>query len=384
MGGLKEIVFEAKRETYCVEETMIGGIIIPLIKIYSYDVYIYGGGKDISSIISYCWACGIEIKGILDNDRKKSGKLILDKVPVIFPDELHACDSSKTFALINTIYFAGLEQQRIMGKLYNAGITKFYALNDYDKWQMKAQSYEWTDSERIDFYREHIDELECSYEALYDNASKQIMLEYIRAYCQFGVYSLPECDGNVKYFYGKKTDDKYEELYSHLDDEVWINCGSSLGDNIFQYFANGLDAHMVYAFEADAKTYKMLCANLEYLPEKYRNKVTAINNFINNKTDFGAILGDHRKITLINADIEGNELELLKNMNIIIKQDRPVLAICAYHKPSDLTELFKYINETVNDYIFVLRKYMASFGSSNRTAELVLYAIPKERSIVEK
>lgn len=41
MGGLKEIVFEAKRETYCVEETMIGGIIIPLIKIYSYDVYIY-------------------------------------------------------------------------------------------------------------------------------------------------------------------------------------------------------------------------------------------------------------------------------------------------------------------------------------------------------
>lgn len=379
--NLRQIVFSKTRDICCVEQTQIGGIIIPLIKMKNYDVYIYGAGKDISSILLYFWTASIQIKGIIDCDKNKSGKYVLNEVPIIHPNEMSICNQDNTIAIINTKYFTGLEQQEILQCLRNKGIEKFYPLNEYDKWQMFAQSYNWTDSERIDYYRNHFFELEKSYEMLYDTESKNIMMEYIRAYTQMGVYKLEEIDGSVKYFFGKKKEDTYEKLYTHLENEVWINCGSSIGDNIFQYFANGLNAEIIYAYEADKEAYRNLCNNLKYLPDEYKKKVKTVNEYIDGSTEFKKELKD-KKVTLINADIEGGELSLLYNIRNIIKKDRPVLAICAYHKASDLVDLIQFLNDLVEDYVYMLRKYMASFGSANRTAELVLYAIPKERKIM--
>ena len=42
------------------------------------------------------------------------------------------------------------------------------------------------------------------------------------------------------------------------------------------------------------------------------------------------------RITLINADIEGSEMDMLKELEKIIKRDRPVLAISVYHKKEDV------------------------------------------------
>ncbi len=42
------------------------------------------------------------------------------------------------------------------------------------------------------------------------------------------------------------------------------------------------------------------------------------------------------RITLINADIEGFEMDMLKKLEKIIKRDRPVLAISVYHKKEDV------------------------------------------------
>lgn len=382
--NLREIVYGIKRERCFTDATTIGGIIFPLIKINHYDVYVYGGGADISSVILYFWNFGIEVKGIIDSDLQKDGKLILDKVSIIHPcNIMKKFNSEKTIAIINTIYFTGLEQNEIVNILFELGITKFYALNDDEKEIMKVHSTPWRDSGRIDYYREHIGELEDTYNSLYDMESRDIMLEYIRVYMQFGTYSLRQCDSMVKYFWGGKTDEKYEEIYEHLENEVWINCGSCNGDNIFWYFANGFMAKRIFAYEADSKTYEVLCKNLEYLPDKYKNRVTTVNSFIDSETDFKEVIGEE-KITLINADIEGGELDLLKSMSDIIRKDRPVLALCAYHKASDLTELPHYIRTIVEDYDLVLRKYESGIWSIGRTSELVLYAIPRERNKVIK
>ena len=42
------------------------------------------------------------------------------------------------------------------------------------------------------------------------------------------------------------------------------------------------------------------------------------------------------RITLINADIEGFEMDMLKELEKIIKRDRPVLAISVYLKKEDV------------------------------------------------
>lgn len=375
--SLKDVIYSNKRERIYTESTTIGGIICPLIKMEDWDVYIYGAGTDISSVVSYFLNLGIDIKGILDSDPRKDGEKILDKVPVMFPPKItEKFDSEKTFVIINTIYFKGIEQYEILCLLRELGITKFYELAELEKNEIKAKPHPRVDIGRLDYYRGHVAALQKTYDGLYDSYSKEIMLEFIRAYVEFGTYKLEQCSSEKKYFFGQKQDGEREELYKHLKEEVWINCGSNNGDTIFWYFANELQAKAVYAYEANEKIFGRLVKNIEYLPAHYRANIHLIKEFINEQTNWKRI---RDKITLINADVEGGELDLLESLRNIIAADRPVLAICVYHKPSDLVEIPDYIRSVVDDYYFVLRKYESNVDNVRRTAELVLYAIPQER-----
>lgn len=380
-NNLKTIIFGNKRERMYIEEMTIGGIIIPLIKLKHYKVIMYGCIRDISSIVLFFWNNGCEISAIIDKDEKKTGTKVLGKVPVVSVKEMenYVEKGENTFCVINIADFTGMAQMGIVNLLLSVNITQFYHLNEYDKAQIRAYSYEWCECGRIEYYRKNADRLVQFYNFLQDEESRKILMEYIRVYMECGVYALPQCDGRVKYLYGKKLENnQYEELYKHSEDEVWVNCGANIGDSIFIYFSQNLKAKKVYAFEGDKKIFMNLKMNLEYLPSLYQEKISAMNEFINEETNFDKIMGKE-KITLINADIEGNELELVKSMSSRIKKDRPVLALSAYHKAEDLTDLPEYINSIVDDYIFILRKYEASLYSYNRAAELVLYAIPSER-----
>lgn len=375
--NLRDVIYGKKRERLYTETTMIGGIVCPLLKMNDWDVYIYGAGNDIDEVVLYFWGLGIQIKGIFDSDEKKSGGGVMDEVPIIYPNGVqNKFDPEKTFVIINTGYFQGIEQCEIINTLGRLGIKKFYSINDSEREQIKVQQI-WSNTNRITFYREHIDEMEMAYHLLYDKKSKEIMTEFVRAYMEIGAYSLKQCNGSFKYFWGEGEDGSKEKLYRHLEDEVWINCGSCNGDTIFWYFANELMAKSVYAYEADELTYISLRKNLQYLPSEFREKVHPINEFINEKTNWSILNGE--KVTLINADIEGGELDLLKSMKDIITLHRPVLAICAYHRADDLIEIPKYIEKITKGYKFVLRKYEASALNVRRVSELVLYAIPEER-----
>ncbi|MDE5820324.1 MAG: hypothetical protein K2N41_05555 [Lachnospiraceae bacterium] len=379
---LEKVIFEKKHKHRYVEEMMIGGIIIPLIQMNGYHTYIYGAGKGIEEVVSYLWYNDIKIEAIIDNDPNKRGKVICDSIPVIHTTELKEIkDCDKVFVIINTVFFAGLGQMQIANTLFEAGIKNFYAIDEKEKPNMRAYVYNWVDKGRKTYYREHYDALCHTYEQLYDDKSREVMLEYIRAYMQADSYNLPSCDGRVKYFFGENHEeqtDHYEGLYIHNEDEVWVNCGSNIGDSIFLYFANGLNAKNIYAFEGNRSNYMELCSNLRFLPPAYQDKVITVNQFIDKHTNFDKVLGND-KITLLNADIEGNELELLEAMSERIKADRPVIAVCAYHKAEDLLELPRFIEENLEKYECVLRKYESSIGNWKRTAELVLYAIPRER-----
>lgn len=379
---LRDTILTMKQERCYVEEKTLGGIIIPLIKMWGYDVYIYGAGGGIAPIVLYLWNNNINISAIIDKDEMKSGKMILDTIPVIHCNnlKLHVKYPQKTFVLINTSYFYGIEQMEIIKLITDAGIDKIYEISSSEKQEIKLYRSVEVDEGRIEYYREHITELEETLDILGDRDSKEIMIEFIRAYMECGIYHLPQCDSRVKYLYGKKLSnpEKNEVLYKHLDKEVWINCGSNIGDTIFQFFANGLSADKIFAFEGNEKNFSRLSDNLQYLPPKYSDIVEPVCEFVNENTDFKKCLKG-KKVTLINADIEGAELELLRNMMPVIQNNRPVLAICAYHRPNDLTEMIAYLSDSLANYHFILRKYESGIVNVKMTAELVLYAIPIER-----
>lgn len=75
------------------------------------------------------------------------------------------------------------------------------------------------------------------------------------------------------------------------------------------------------------------------------------------------------KVTFIKLDVEGAEYQALKGAENQIKQNRPKLAVCVYHKPGDIIEIPRLILEMNPKYRLYLRHY------SLNEWETVLYAI---------
>jgi FkbM family methyltransferase len=75
-----------------------------------------------------------------------------------------------------------------------------------------------------------------------------------------------------------------------------------------------------------------------------------------------------KPVTFIKADIEGFELDMLRGAKETIKAHKPDLAICVYHKMSDLWEIPRYVNYLVPEYRLYLRHHHHDYS------ETVLYA----------
>jgi hypothetical protein len=74
-------------------------------------------------------------------------------------------------------------------------------------------------------------------------------------------------------------------------------------------------------------------------------------------------------------DIEGAEPGALSGAFDTIRQARPILAVCAYHKNEHLWTLPAIIHAALADYRISLRRY------AEECWETVYYAIPPERVI---
>lgn len=221
------------------------------------------------------------------------------------------------------------------------------------------------------FIRENIDRLERVYELFSDDESKSTFVEILRAYR----------DGD---FYRRDVHsqtDKYFECYEKRTDEHLVNCGSATGDTIVKYVMNGYPFEAIYAFEGDKKQFKKLNKNLRMLDKGIRDRIYTYNKFIgtDSSEDKFDVLFNNKKVTLINMDIEGAEMAVLGGAKRIIHDQRPVLAICAYHRLVDLYEIPEFVQSTCDEYVFYLRKYAAAHPGE--LGEFVYYCVPKERII---
>ncbi len=87
--------------------------------------------------------------------------------------------------------------------------------------------------------------------------------------------------------------------------------------------------------------------------------VTTLDNILKN-----------RPVTFIKMDIEGGEIDALNGSRNIINEQKPVLAICVYHKFNDIFDIPLLIKSFGINYKYYLRHY------SNYVSETVLYAVP--------
>jgi len=93
--------------------------------------------------------------------------------------------------------------------------------------------------------------------------------------------------------------------------------------------------------------------------------ITSIDKFVlDNKIEH---------VDFIKMDIEGAELSALKGAVETIKEFKPNLAICVYHKGKDILEIPEYLISIVPEYNFYLKHNTDSFG------ETVLYCYDKSQ-----
>jgi len=80
----------------------------------------------------------------------------------------------------------------------------------------------------------------------------------------------------------------------------------------------------------------------------------------------------NRKVTFIKLDLEGAEYRALIGARKTICHDKPILAVCIYHKPEDIWEIPMLIRSYYPNCKFYLRHYAFSMS------ETVLYAMPEQ------
>ena len=187
-----------------------------------------------------------------------------------------------------------------------------------------------------------------------------------------------------------REDLQYFDVFTPVDDEVVVDAGAYDGTTAIQFleWGKGKVKH-VYSFEFDPVN----AAKCEENLKPYADKITLVKKGTWDKDEVirvrasggvGSNIGlkgntealltaidsvvQDEHVTFIKMDVEGAELKSLMGARNTIIKNHPRLAICAYHKASDLYELPEYILSLVPEYRFLLRHY------SSCEFETVLYA----------
>ncbi|MDR1159371.1 MAG: FkbM family methyltransferase, partial [Syntrophomonadaceae bacterium] len=172
---------------------------------------------------------------------------------------------------------------------------------------------------------------------------------------------------------------------------VFVVCGADDGDTIAEFVRRTKGIYCsVYAFEMDEQNADSLekntCKfeNVFTVRQGCYNKNGTVNfssgqGFNSNINENGEevakvcrlddFMKDKAQPTFIKMDIEGAELSALQGAEFIIRNYKPLLAICVYHKPDDIWEIPLYIKSLCPEYKFYMRSY------SIIPLEYVLYAV---------
>lgn len=203
-----------------------------------------------------------------------------------------------------------------------------------------------------------------------------------------------------------------EELVKRKDEEIFVDAGCYDGMDSLQFqLWSSANIKRILAFEPDKDNYNICESNLKRyckadyelfnfgvwdreeelvfqndLINSYESKIAKTGNLwsiqTNHyesdvlKTDVNMVKVNSidkvlagRKATFIKMDVEGAEVQALLGAKDTIRKFKPRLAISIYHRPNDILEIPRTINEIRNDYLFYLRHYCSNMS------ETVLYCI---------
>ncbi len=345
---------------------------------HSCQCVLYYAGDTIRAVVDYVTKTeGIKIDYIIDENPRTEEFNGIRVLSCSAFTELNKNTGKRFYALIYGSAMSTAKKLNIFHFLRSQRVVKVIWMNPEVDHITKPEWYDYFISNKEVFCK--------NVNIFADERSKDTYYEYLRAYLEghrYEGYTSPEED---KYFLTE------EDVIEHREDECWINLGACRGDTIFHFVRQGLSYEKIYAVEGDVRTAKKLEMHLRFLSPELRKRIQTIGRYFGGQNKESYSIDDYfknEKITYINMDIEGAEVDVLESAKEVIRKNRPVLAVCVYHKKDDLLVIPALLDKLTTDYTFFLRKYpsiMANYLDGYfELNELVLYAIPNERLRHEK
>lgn len=236
--------------------------------------------------------------------------------------------------------------------------------------------------------KEHLKDFEDLYWHLNDYRSKKILYAILNNWVYYDFLSLSQVQEQC-------FDDYFDlDLIPECKNEVFVDLGAYIEDSTLSFIKNyGIDSYQkIYTYEVTPEAYQLLQKNLEPYPNiiyylkgvgDHLGKASLLSNeesisantlLIDEEGDTQITTLDEdiqEKITIIKADIEGFEQQMIKGARQHILKDHPKLLISVYHSNEDLWKIPQMIREIDDSYRFYLRYH----GGSIYPTEITLIAI---------
>lgn len=362
----------------CSAENLAAACIESLSRNAVADVYLYGAGNGCGVYIDLLNRFHIPIRAILDTNRQGTYR----SYPVLRYDDFlrsQMPNPETTGIVISAPAFA----DEIHSKL--SDVFPERNLFQFDVWAFAA-----ADSPAA--FRKYLQNnwhaLHRLYNDLQDDGSRQTLLSVLEG----------RVTGDLSFFRSCSCPDMYEpkDIYTLSGREVLVDLGAYDGDTLSKFIEACPDYAAAYGFEPEPA----FAEALDSLSRREANRgkklsvvkkgawhQTGTVSFAWDGNDGGTIRTGNAQegevriqtvrvddavrepISFLKMDIEGAELNALKGSEKQISANHPKLAICVYHKPEDLTDIWEYLRDLVPEYRFYLRHHGAA------GADTVLYAV---------
>lgn len=339
------------------------------------NVILCGGGHACLYFVRYLRKRGIAISAIADKKRTDS----LEGIPCLTLERI-----VQKFDTANLLFVISAPSVR---EELREELKAYVKIEQIFYFEVELYEYYGTNCDKYKSYLVHNkEEFASVYTLLEDDYSRQTMLKVIEG----------RLTGDLDTISDIWIENQYwpEDIIQFTDNETVIECGSSDGRTIKELIDKLENRYKhIYCFEPDLECKDVLLKVIEEVAskdkityfEKGTYKESSILAFSNEEIASGLSKVDETgkntiqvvaiddvikdKVTYIKMDIEGAELDTLIGARETIIRNKPKLAVCIYHKDSDLLEIIKYLQSLNMDYKYYIRHH-----NCNMT-ETVLYAV---------
>lgn len=351
--------FSARKKS--LEESLFSRLGTQQIK----KICVFGAHLNGKKIAQVCQKLSIEIECFIDNDKLKHGSTLAGQT-------IKPLDSIHTESII--VIASGRHALSIIPQLQQSRHHKFLTFMEF----AFLLDLPFQAENSIRNFTEDLFLNEQKYSELFDKLKDEFSRQTLSAICNYrmtwDIFSLREviCPHTEEYF-----DQKILKLTEH---ESFVDIGAFDGDTVTKFIKltnNKFD--MVRYIEPDHANFT--AANKLFVEDQRIRgfecglhssntelRFNANGDIYSNISGDGEIIVKVRKlddlidtsVSLIKADIEGSEPEMIIGAVETIRRHRPKIAFAAYHRATDLWNLPAQLLKIIPDYQFFFRHYSQS------------------------